>query len=120
MCLVDVLSRLSKDAASATPAMIKLVGDEADGVRQIAITFFTQGEDEQALLNRMEPAAKRKLLPKFIQLMDDENSGVRNNVVIALRYYPEEAQVVTPALLKARLCSPCPRVGSRCAKENRS
>jgi HEAT repeat protein len=70
-------------------------------VRQIAITFFTSGEDEHSLLNQMRPRAKRDLLPEFVRAMQDANWGVRNNAAIALRYYPEEAQVVVPVLVKA-------------------
>ena len=79
------------------------------GVRQIAIYFFTQGEDEHTLLNVIDARAKRELLPEFIRLMQDDNWGVRNNAVIALRYYPEQAAVVVPVLVKA-LRDPAPEV----------
>src|SRR5262245_36538912 len=109
MNVVDLLSRLSKDAKLATPAMARALRDEDHAVRQIAITFFTWGEDENTLLNHMEAGPKRKLLPEFIGAMQDANPGVRNNATIALRYYPEEAKVVAPVLVKA-LDDPVPRV----------
>jgi hypothetical protein len=109
MKVVDLLSRLSKDATLATPAMAQALKDEDPAVRQIAITFFTQGEDEHSLLNLMDPGTKRALLPEFVRAMQDDNWGVRNNAAIALRYYPEQAQVVVPVLLKA-LQDPVPKV----------
>jgi hypothetical protein len=107
--VVRLLSRLSKDAESATPVMVRALKDEDHSVRQIAITFFTSGEDEHSLLNQMEPRAKRDLLPEFVRAMQDANWGVRNNAAVALRYYPEEAPVVVPVLVKA-LQDPDPRV----------
>lgn len=114
MKVVDLLSRLSKDAKLATPVMIRTLRDEDHSVRQIAITFFTEGEDENALLNQMEAGEKARLLPEFLRLMQDENAGVRNNAIIALRYYPEQAQVVVPVLVKA-LNDPSPPVGNLAA-----
>jgi HEAT repeat protein len=109
MNVVDLLSRLSKDAKQATPAMVRALRDEDHSVRQIAITFFTWGEDENCLLNQMEPGAKKDVLPEFIRAMQDPNAGLRNNAAIALRYYPEEAKVVVPILTKA-LQDPVPKV----------
>jgi hypothetical protein len=109
MNVVDLLSRLSKDAKQATPAMVRALRDEDHSMRQIAITFFTWGEDENCLLNQMEPGAKRDVLPEFIRAMQDPNADLRNNAAIALRYYPEEAKVVVPILTKA-LQDPVPKV----------
>jgi hypothetical protein len=109
MNVIDLLSRLSKDAKQATPVMARALRDEDHSVRQIAITFFTSGEDENCLLNQMEPGAKRDVLPEFIRAMQDPNEGLRNNAAIALRYYPEEAKVVVPILTKA-LQDPAPKV----------
>src|ERR1039458_7666483 len=114
MNVVDLLSRLSKDAKLATPSMPRALRDEDHAVRQIAITFFTRGEDENCLLNQMEARAKRDLLPEFVRAMQDDNWGVRNNAVIALRYYPEQAQVVVPVLVKA-LQDPVPKVSQLAA-----
>ena len=109
MNVVDLLSRLSNDAKPAIPAMAQALKDEDQSVRQIAISFFTEGEDEHSLLTVMDPATKRDLLPEFVRAMRDDNWGVRNNAVIALRYYPEQKQVVVPVLLNA-LHDPAPRV----------
>jgi HEAT repeat protein len=116
MCLVDLLSRLGNDAQSATPAMIRALNDGASGVRQIAISFFTWGEDENARLNLMPEKEKRKLLPEFVRLAQDLESGVRNNTALALRYYPEQGEIVAPVLVKA-LQDPIPQV-RMCAAES--
>jgi len=109
MKVVDLLSRLGTDAKLATPAMARSLRDEDHAVRQIAITFFTRGEDENSPLNQMEAGVKRDLLPEFIRAMQDDDWGVRNNAAIALRYYPEQAQLVVPVLVKA-LQDPVPKV----------
>jgi len=107
--VVDLLSRLSKDAKLATPAMARALNDEDPSVRQIAITFFTGGEDENCLLNQMEARAKRDLLPAFTRAMQDSHEGLRNNAAIALRYYPDQAEIVVPILTRA-LQDPAPKV----------
>jgi HEAT repeat protein len=109
MKVVDLLSRLSKDAKLAIPAMTLALNDENSSVRQIAINFFTQGEDENCLLNQMEAGAKAKLLPEFIHAMQDNDWGLRNNAIVALRFYPEQAQIVAPVLITA-LQDPVPTV----------
>ena len=101
MMVVGLLARLGNDAKLATPAMTRALKDEDPDVRQLAITFFTEGEDDNAPLNRMDAETKGNLLPLFLQAMQDKKSGVRNNAVIALRYYQEQAQMVAPVLVKA-------------------
>lgn len=109
MNVVAFLVRLSKDAREATPAMARALRDENPSVRQLAITFFTAGEDQNCLLNQMPSRAKRSLLPDFLGAMRDNSPGIRNNAAIALRFYPEEAQVVGPILVEA-LRDPTPKL----------
>lgn len=109
MKVVDLLSALSKDAKLAIPAITRALHDEDASVRQNAINFFTEGEDENCLLNQMEGGAKRELLPEFIRALQDNDWGLRNNALVALRYYPEQAQIVVPVLVKA-LQDPVPKV----------
>ncbi|MGA2864455.1 MAG: HEAT repeat domain-containing protein [Verrucomicrobiota bacterium] len=109
MRVVDLLSRLGNDAKPAIPAMARALRDEDSSVRQIAISFFTCGEDRNAPLNQMDRRTKSKLLPEFIRAMQDDNWGVRNNAAVALRYYPEQGQVVAAVLAKA-LKDPVPTV----------
>ena len=109
MKITYLLASLSKDAGAATPIMTRALDDEDAGVRQLAITFFTQGEDENALLNRLEPKRKLALLPRFLAAMQDTSWGVRNNAAVALRYYPERSETVSAILIKA-LNDPDPHV----------
>jgi len=109
--LVSLLSSLGNDARSATPAMGRALKDENPDVRALAISFFTGPEDEHALLNQLDKSQKRKLLPALIAALQDNTPSwsVRNNAALALRYYPEAARVVVPALTKA-LQDPIPQV----------
>jgi len=114
MTVADVISRLGRDAMPATPAMTRTLKDEDPAVRQIAINFFTAGEDDNAPLNHIDARTKKDLLTIFIQLMQDSDEGVRNNTLVALRYYPAQAQVVDPVLVKA-LQDPVPHIRSLAA-----
>jgi len=111
MCVLDLLTRMGKDASLATPAVARTLKDEDSSVRQIAISFFTSPEDEHAVLNTMPKQEKRKLLPEFIRAVEDKggNWGLRNNAALALGYYPEQAGVVSPVLVKG-LQDPFPYV----------
>src|SRR2546425_7551624 len=117
MCVVNLLGRLGQDAKLATPALARTLKDENPFVRQIAITFFTHGEDENTLLNQLAEKERRKLLPDFIHAVEDkgDNWGLRNNAAIALKYYSEQREVVAPVLVKA-LKDPAPQV---CWQPNR-
>ena len=97
-CVVDVLSRLGKDAMFAKPSMARALRDENEGVRQLAISFFNDTEDENCILNQMDKKEKAALLPDFLDGM--QLPHVRNNAAIALGFYPEEATRVTPELVK--------------------
>lgn len=101
MAIADVLSRLGNDAKLAEPAMARAIDDEARGVRLLAINYFTGGEDKNAPLNLLDKREKRRLLPAFINAMNDDEWAVRNNAAVALRYYPEDARLVSPVLIKA-------------------
>lgn len=110
MRVVSLLSSLGKDAQGAVPAMARALKDEDESVRAIAITFFSDTEGEDALLNQMPVLQKRKLLPEFIRALGSgRNWGLRNNAALALKYYPEEREMVVPALTNA-LSDPMPQV----------
>lgn len=111
MCLTSLLSSLGNDATNATPIMIQTLNhDEADGVRQCTINFFTTSEDERCLLNRLPASEKKKLVPALIRdLQNTGDWGLRNNAANALKWIPEEKKVVAPALVAA-LQDPQPQV----------
>ncbi len=100
--MVALISRLDKDADAATPVMVQALGDENDSVRQLTINFFTHvtyGVEKKARLDRIDKAIKKEILPRFIAGLQDSNYGLRNNALIALRYYPEEKSAVTAAVI---------------------
>jgi hypothetical protein len=111
MCVLDLLGRMGRDARPAWPAVARALEDEDASVRQIAINFFTSSEDKNALLNQIPAREKKRLLPLFLRAAEDggNNWGLRNNALIALRYYPEDASLVAPTLVKA-LQDPAPYV----------
>jgi hypothetical protein len=101
MCVINLLCRMDKDAWPAWRAVARALEDEADGVRQSAVSFFTWHEDDSAFLNQMPARDKKALLPHFLGALNSGDSGLCNNAAIALRYYPEEKQIVVPALVAA-------------------
>lgn len=108
MRLVDLLSSLGKDALEAAPVMAKALKDKTPGVRMNALSFFID-EEEDAFLH-LPKETKRKLLPEFIRAIEDPlKPGLRNNAALALRYYPEQREIVTPVLVKA-LGDPVPKI----------
>jgi HEAT repeats len=110
MKVVSLLSSLGKDAHGAVPAMAQALKDENESVRATAITFFTDTEGEDALLNQMPALRKRELLPEFIRALGTgQDWGLRNNAALALKYYQDERALVVPALTNA-LNDPMPEV----------
>ncbi len=101
MSIADLISRLGNDAKIAEPVMARAIEDESSGVRMLGLNYFNGGEDQNAPANHLDQKEKRRLLPVFINAMSDDNWGVRNNAAVALRYYPEYAQQVSPVLVKA-------------------
>jgi hypothetical protein len=98
---MSLLCRMETNAWPVWRAAARTLEDENDGVRQMAINFFTSPENDSAFLNQMPAGEKKKLLPVFLRALNSGGSGVCNNAAIALRYYPEEKPVVVPALAKA-------------------
>jgi hypothetical protein len=102
MCVLNLLCRMEKDAWPAWRAAARALEDENDGVRQMAINFFTWHEDDSAFLNHMPARDKKTLLPLFLQALETARSwGPRNNAALALRYYRDEKAAVIPALTNA-------------------
>jgi hypothetical protein len=101
MCVLDLLKRMDKDGWPAWRSVARALEDDDDGIRLSAISFFSWREDDSALLNQMAPRDKKAILPHFLRGLEDPDWGIRNNAALALRYYPEERQVVVPALSNA-------------------
>jgi hypothetical protein len=101
--VVDLLCRMGKDAHPAWPAVTRALSDEDPMVRSRAVSFFTHPEADKAFLNQLPAKEKKKLLPLFIRAVEDGgwHWNLRNNAALALKYYPEEAPLVAPPLVKA-------------------
>jgi len=110
-CVVDLLCRMGTNAHPAWPAVARTLSDEDPLVRSRAVTFFTHPEADKAFLNQMPAKEKKKLLPLFISAMEygGWHWNLRNNAALALKYYPEHALLITPALVKS-LQDPSPYV----------
>jgi HEAT repeat protein len=95
MCAADMLGRM-RDAKMATPIFMQtLEVEKSEGVRVLLI--FRLGE----YLPEMNERQKKKLFPEFVQAMQSRHWGMRNNAALALKYYPEQKEVVVPLLVKA-------------------
>lgn len=95
MCVTSLLKQFGKDAKPVEPAIARALRDDDSGVRQIAIGCYDE------LLAVMTQPEKLARLPEFIRAMQESDWGIRNNAVIALRFYPDQAPVVVPVLIKA-------------------
>lgn len=103
LCVVDLLCRMGKEAYPSWPAVARALADEDPWVRARAISFFTGFEDDKALLNQLPAKEKKELLPLFVRSLEDNSWdwNHRNNAALALRYYPDDEALFTPALIKA-------------------
>ena len=96
MCVIDLLARFDKDAKPVEPAIGRALDDDDPGVRMIALGCYETG-----LLEAIGEKNKNARLPAFLRAMQDSDWGIRNNAAVALRFYPGQARVVAPVLVKA-------------------
>jgi HEAT repeat protein len=96
MCVISLLSRLGKDAKPVEPAISRALKDDDEGVREIAVGSYNNG-----LLDVIGPREKAARLPAFLRAVQDKNWGIRNNAVLALGSYTNDAPTVIPALVVA-------------------
>lgn len=103
LTIVSLLASLGGQADSAIPAMIRTLQiDDADEVRQSGITFFLSQPGVTCRCNRLSTSQKRALLPVLVRdLQNRNNAGLRQNAAIALNYFPEYRELITPALVLA-------------------
>jgi HEAT repeat protein len=114
-CVLAVLGRMGTDAWPVWPSVAHRLADEDDFLRQSAINYFTANDGR---FLKEHPQEKKKLLPLFIENLEDTRSGnwgLRNNAAAALKYYPDHAVAAAPALTKA-LRDPEPHVRLRAAE----
>ena len=104
MCAASLLDQLGNNAKSAIPEIINLLKTEKDdGVRAIELGYF------EGPIERMDEKEKTALFPELLRAMQSEDSSVRNNSLVALQYYPHQADIVIPLMVKA-LQDPIPGV----------
>jgi hypothetical protein len=81
---------------SAIPDLIKLLKTEKeDSVRAIELGSI------EIPLKTMPERQKAELFPELLRAMNSPDEGVRNNALVALQYYPNQAQTVVPLLVNA-------------------
>lgn len=91
---VMILSGMGSDAQIAVPAVVRALHDENDRVRQSAL--FTL----DILLPGMGQE-KIQILPRVLEATRDGAAGVRNNAVILLGYYSDQASMVVQVVANA-------------------
>ncbi len=96
MCVIDLLSRLGKDAKPVEPAIARALDDDDAGVRLSALGCYESG-----LLEVIGEKDKAARLPAFLRAMQDSDWAIRNNAAVALWFYPGQTQVVVPVLITA-------------------
>jgi RNA polymerase sigma factor (sigma-70 family) len=91
---------MRQDVKTALPDLLhSLQADKDDGVRANVLACFEE------LLPVMSEKEKAPFLPEFLRAVESNESSVRNNGLVALRSYPDQAQVVDSVLL-AKLHDP--------------
>jgi hypothetical protein len=89
-----ILHTMASDAQIAVPALVQALHDENAGVRQSALS--TLG----VLLPGMGQE-KIRIFPRVLKAARDGAPGVRNNAVIFLGYYRDQASIVAPVVVNA-------------------
>lgn len=94
MCVVSLISQLGNDVKSAIPEIINQIKTEKDdGVRQIELGYF------EGPIQTMSENGKAALFPELLRAMQSQHSGVRNNALVTLQYYPPDT--VIPIMMNA-------------------
>jgi len=88
----SVLHGMGKDAQMAVPALEEALQDESDRVRQTALAALKVQLPGMGL-------EKSRLLPMFLKATHDALPGIRNNALLCLGSYENQASVVIPVLL---------------------
>jgi RNA polymerase sigma factor (sigma-70 family) len=78
------------------PKLLRCLQTETDdGVRGCVLACF------ETMLPEMTEKEKAPFFPEFLRCLPSKDANVRNNALVALRYYPGQARVMTPALVEA-------------------
>lgn len=97
-------NNLGNDAQSALPEIINdIKAEKDDGVLGIELGMF------EMPIQSMSETEKAALFPELLRDIQHNNSSVRNNALVALQYYPDQADAVIPLMVKS-LQDPIPGV----------
>ena len=106
-CAASVLNQFGNYEKEYVPEVISLLKTEKDeGVRALELGCF-----EGPIQKMSESGAKSKFGNSELddRSLNSRDSGVRNNALVALQYYPDRAEAVVPLMVKA-LQDPIPGV----------
>jgi RNA polymerase sigma factor (sigma-70 family) len=96
MCVASLLSQLGNGAKSASPEIInQLKIEKDDSVRAIELGYF------EGFIENLSEKDKAALFPELLRAMQSNDSGVRNNALVALQYYPDRKAIVIPLMVDA-------------------
>lgn len=101
MNVASVLSQLAdyklgNDVKAAIPEIINDIKIEKDnGVLGIELGLF------EMPIQSMSENEKAALFPELLRAMQRNDSAVRNNALVALQYYPDQAKMVIPLMVKS-------------------
>jgi len=85
---------MRQDVKSALPELLRSLQTETDdGVRANVLSCF------ESLLPVMNEKEKAPFFPEFLRGLDSKDFSVRNDSLVALRFYPNQAQVLDPVLV---------------------
>jgi RNA polymerase sigma factor (sigma-70 family) len=89
-------NKLGNDANRAIPEIINDIKTENDGgVLGIELVFF------EMPIQTMDEKKKAVLFPELLRAMQRNDSAVRYNALVALQYYPNQADMVIPLMITA-------------------
>jgi HEAT repeat protein len=87
---------MRQDVKSALPELLRsLQTDPDDGVRANVLSCF------ESLLPVMSEREKAPFFPEFLRGLDSKDFSVRNDSLVALRFYPDQSPVLDPVLVAA-------------------
>lgn len=103
--VMALFAGLGADAKSATPSVLKTLAHDANTKsKALAIEFFISSQAdrfEKCWVDQLPPEQKTALLHLLINSLKNESSEVRYMAATALRFFSEQMQLITNALMDA-------------------
>jgi hypothetical protein len=96
LSVASLIDQLGDDAKSAIPDLIiQLKIENEEDVRSLELAYF------EVPIQRLPESQKMALFPELLNAMQSQNANVRNNALVALQYYPSQAETVIPLMVKS-------------------